>query len=237
RGEVLTECFIEPERLEMLKKIPGFPRAPQPPQETMFRAAPSSGKGQGLFATRAIKQGELLLDERPLLFSARVVPIIYPLWLSAEEFQAVGEKAKRESIETMVARMRPERRATFMSLANTEVNNPIGGIHDTNCAGIGDSELNFTQESTVEYSAVCEYISRINHSCSPNTQRFFDKTTFSWRLYAVRDIADGEELTFMYSALYKPAAERKTVLDQYHFTCTCAACMDAPSSDARRAAL
>ncbi|KAJ7211798.1 hypothetical protein B0H12DRAFT_1276660 [Mycena haematopus] len=64
----------------------------------------------------------------------------------------------------------------------------------------------------------------------------FDMPSFSYRLYAVRDIPAGEELTYCYVDVEVPTAERQKSLEPYGFVCTCPACTD-PSSDARRASL
>lgn len=54
-----------------------------------------------------------------------------------------------------------------------------------------------------------EYIQYVNHSCNPNV--FFNTTTF--QLEALKDIAEGDELTFFY-----PSTEWR--MDQ-SFTCSC----------------
>ena len=41
-------------------------------------------------------------------------------------------------------------------------------------------------------------MSRLNHDCSPNLGYYFDSDTLSHRVYAVRDIFPGEELTISY---------------------------------------
>lgn len=41
-------------------------------------------------------------------------------------------------------------------------------------------------------------MSRLNHACSPNLGYYFDSATLSHRVYAVRDIFPGEELTISY---------------------------------------
>lgn len=68
----------------------------------------------------------------------------------------------------------------------------------------------------------------INHSCDPNSRitRFENGDTLV--LYAVKDIEEGEEITFSYGGSYKwqILSERKKMLRQsYFFDCTCSACM------------
>ena len=58
--------------------------------------------------------------------------------------------------------------------------------------------------------------------------------SFSYNLFAVRDIAKGEELTFQYTDITCSAAKRNEALKPYDFICTCSACKDPVASDARR---
>jgi hypothetical protein len=41
-------------------------------------------------------------------------------------------------------------------------------------------------------------VSRLNHACAPNLGYYFDSATLSHRVYAVKDILPGEELTISY---------------------------------------
>lgn len=61
--------------------------------------------------------------------------------------------------------------------------------------------------------------------------------SFSYQLFAVRDIAKNEELTFQYTNVECSAAKRNAALMPYAFVCECAACQDVSASDARRAAI
>ena len=71
-------------------------------------------------------------------------------------------------------------------------------------------------------------------SCRPNITRHFDIASFSFRFYAVRDIAEGEEMTTAYCKLRCPTEERQACLQPYRFTCTCAACKNSVYSDKLR---
>ena len=67
----------------------------------------------------------------------------------------------------------------------------------------------------------------INHSCNPNSRitRFENGDTLV--LYAVKDIEEGDEITFSYGGSYKwqIVSERKKMLkNSYFFDCTCDAC-------------
>ncbi|KAF7315058.1 SET domain-containing protein [Mycena indigotica] len=239
-NEPVSECCLPPETVANLLKIPGFPHPMQPIVEVLFRLGESPEKGLGLFATRAITQGEVLLDRRPLLVSSMSQRPLTTKALEAmiAKISLTGQppnphKILSSSMETIVGRMRPENRAAYMALANSTPDSPVLGIFDTNGAGIVDAELNDNGGPTCTYSAVCDIISRMNHSCCPNTSRVFDKNSFSIRLYAARNIAKSEELTFPYVDLLSCKADRQENLDEYGFVCTCHACVDPASDDHR----
>ncbi|KAJ7898809.1 hypothetical protein B0H14DRAFT_3852944 [Mycena olivaceomarginata] len=63
----------------------------------------------------------------------------------------------------------------------------------------------------------------------------FDITSFSFQLFAVRDIEAEEELTISYVATTDTTKERQTNLESYGFQCSCAACLAPSESDATRA--
>ncbi|KAF7296047.1 SET domain-containing protein [Mycena kentingensis (nom. inval.)] len=237
-GDPKTESFLPLTTLASLAAIPGFPRALDPPKDTPFRLAPSPGKGLGLFATRDIKQGELLYDKRPLVATSQV-QINHARFITAQERGVLESRAKADCIMALVARLGPEAQATVMALHNdspslTMATN-LHGIYETNAASIKEIDGDGPMDGNV--SGLCEHISRLNHSCSPNTQRQFIPESFSWRVYAVRDVTAGEELTMPYVDCLLPATERRVGLAQYGFTCTCPACTDAPASDPRRAVI
>ncbi|KAF7315054.1 SET domain-containing protein [Mycena indigotica] len=142
-------------------------------------------------------------------------------------------------LSMMVDRMVPERREAFLKLANShreDGSGPYMGIMRTNSFGVrvGNSE-NILEDM---YGAVCDDISRVNHSCSPNTSTKFDKHSFSFSLFACRDIAEGEELTVAYCILSDGEGARAEKLLPYGIACKCLSCADTTGeSDVRRATL
>lgn len=101
------------------------------------------------------------------------------------------------------------------------------------------------------YAGVFNELSRINHrfvqrhspprthspqfgiSCRPNCLRRFHLPSFSMRIYTVRDIAVGEEITLNYNAEWM-TADRQKSLQGYGFQCRCPSCLDVKASDQRR---
>jgi hypothetical protein len=67
---------------------------------------------------------------------------------------------------------------------------------------------------------------RINHDCTPNAGTWWSERTERRVVYALRNIAAGEEITVSYIPLLKPRAERQARLAQYGFQCGCDACSD-----------
>lgn len=47
-------------------------------------------------------------------------------------------------------------------------------------------------------------VSRLNHACAPNLGYYFDSASLSLKVYAVRDIFPGEELTVSYVEYVSP---------------------------------
>ncbi|KAF7351137.1 SET domain-containing protein [Mycena sanguinolenta] len=174
-----------------------------------------------------------------------------PPSLTEEQLRRYHLQKAEELFEGSIDRMRPEAKAAFMALCNChkekeDVNDPLFGcgpllgIVNTNGLSLDGLRPGMPDE-TKTYSVVCKHISRLNHSCSPNTMPQFDDPSFSCRLYAVRDIAVGEELTYNYIStddVLLPAAARQAVLQSaYNFVCSCPACEDPSTSNPCRAAI
>ncbi|KAJ7503052.1 hypothetical protein B0H11DRAFT_1798718 [Mycena galericulata] len=236
--EPTTECFFFPGSKEVLMNLDGFPQPLVHPETPAFRMSEMPGKGEGLVSTRALRAGDLILTERPLLVAARGAPVSWPPGFTREQYMQHGLNEMEMQLEMCIKRMRPEYRAAFMALKNSHTEDgsgPIVGRVRTNGLSL-DGLRPGVEDETKSYSAICKEISRLNHSCSPNTQPCFDIPSFSYQLFAVRDIAAGEELTFQYIDVQCSTAARNEELKPYDFVCTCTACTD-PESDARRAAI
>ncbi|KAF7289263.1 Aldehyde dehydrogenase [Mycena indigotica] len=233
-----TQCLWYPETYELLSKTPGFPqRLPPAASPPAFRVAPSPGKGMGLFSTRKITQGEMIFSERPLLLQPAPTMVITPNGLDAAEEAKWRLNEQERYAAKCVQRMTPHQQAAFMGLHNFNPNDrtgPIFGRIRTNGIGLYGLESGIEGDKGV-YAAVCDNISRLNHSCSPNTCPRFDRASFSYWLYAVRDIAEGEELTYQYSDVLVSKVERNEETEKYGFACMCAACKEPTAeSDKRR---
>ncbi|KAJ3556355.1 hypothetical protein NM688_g2075 [Phlebia brevispora] len=113
---------------------------------------------------------------------------------------------------------------------------PLRGTLATNFLQI---DMSPEPDPTVTYVGCFPVLSRANHACTPCANYFFSFTNFTGQLWALRDIAEGEEITISYCDLAEPKETRQTYLrDQFFFDCTCATCSlpneEAKQSDARR---
>ncbi|CAK5281855.1 unnamed protein product [Mycena citricolor] len=232
----LTECLFFSGSKEVLLSIAGFPHEMQQPSEAAHRVGPAGDKGLGMFSTRLIGAGELIMSERPLAILPRGMPTPVPPNFTQKQAMQLAMDEHEQMCAIAVNRLLPEAKAAFWALTNThkeDGSGPIAGIMRTN--GIAAENLRPGVQSAMGiYSAVCKEISRMNHSCRPNTQPVFHPASLSFRLYAVRDIPQGEELTFAYTNIQMPAGHRNRALRPYQFTCRCSACLNAKLSDKRR---
>ncbi|KAJ7188724.1 hypothetical protein C8R46DRAFT_1055611 [Mycena filopes] len=235
-----TSCFLQAATKAQIVSTPGFPRPLQHPPQTRHRIGPTPTMGLAAFSTCALKMGDLILSERALLitpahlFAADDIPDSFT---DAQAQQALFAQAEAR-LKVAYDRMLPENQKSYMALANSHLQDgsgPLLGVMRTN--GIDAAPLTRPGDPPMPYSATCAIISRLNHSCSPNTAAEFDIATLSFRLFATRDITAGEELTYTYTDTSAPAAVRQKTLEPYGFRCTCRACLDSKLSDARRASI
>lgn len=221
---------------------PGFPKPVSHPPHPLHCVASARDKGLGVFATRDIKEGELILAERAILMVPANVPsagVYLPGHFTIEELLQERMNLWEKKLQSFVDRMLPERRATLMALANSNKHDgsgPILGRIRTNGFG-GNSQWTWRGdgEPSGRYTLVYDQISRLNHSCRPNAAYTFYDASFSMGVHAVRDIAAGEEILISYVLLCHPYEERKAQLAPYGIDCKCDACVGHIISDARRA--
>ncbi|TFY78316.1 hypothetical protein EWM64_g5699 [Hericium alpestre] len=201
---------------------------------------------------RPLVAGDVIYAERPFI----ALPVKFyltsapPSGLTLEGFTQHAWKEREELLKEMIALLPPERQAAYRALANSHTHDgsgPLAGVFRTNGFGLGldtwreiipdidDRDNRADHETTI--SGVCDTLSRINHSCCPNADVYFDMPSFSFVLSAVRDIPAGTDVTVGYCDLTDPAAARQKDLTPYGFTCTCVACVSPNSSDPRRATI
>ncbi|KAH8105197.1 hypothetical protein BXZ70DRAFT_510247 [Cristinia sonorae] len=237
---VMTECYISGFLKRKILSTPGIGSRMLRPSSTMHRISESPGKGLGMFATKDIPAGELIVADRPLLIFPRNIATqrtgAVPLHLTMHEMQQVILNDTEVIYKASVDRMEPDRKEAFFKLANSHTDDgsgPIVGRVRTN--GFGSADMMDLGEGTAgQYTIICDELSRLNHSCSPNTKHFWDMPTFCMQLRATRHIKKDEELTTTYCDLMESAADRQATLDAYQLKCDCASCANPAISDPRR---
>ena len=149
---------------------PGYPaRIPKPRRLDLYEVRTTPDKGQGLFAKRDIKRGELILAERPLLVApVRTLALrksAIPNNYTKLQIRQMTDSQVESLLEAAIARLPPESQADFKALHNAHTDDlgcPLLGIVVTNCYGIAIYD---DPGKGLIHGAVCKLGSRINHRC------------------------------------------------------------------------
>lgn len=178
----------------------------------------SPGKGRGLFTTRDIAKGELVMVDQPLAIIGEL-----------------GRSPTLQDVNKALATMSIEQRKAFSTLSDA------GGSSDDKLMRI--YQTNALGHQGAGSGCICLNISMINHSCRPNTT-WSGPRGDDYIVTATTFIPKDAEITANYASyfMYYTRAQRQVVLrTMWGFTCTCEVC-SSPShaqrtSDARRAFL
>jgi hypothetical protein len=179
------------------------------------------GKGLGAFAIQEFHRGDLILADQPLFITDNG-----------------GIVVEQYNVISAVQKLSLDEKKEFLSLRNAHSGsqhdrlcNPIFGTFKSNAFAISDTT-----------SAICMLASRFNHSCSPNARYSWHAAGGLLRIYALREIAVGEEIFVSYiSGKHVYGSHRKDRQDRlktYGFICTCVVCSlpfsEQKASDTRR---
>ncbi|KAF8989988.1 hypothetical protein BDQ17DRAFT_1547380 [Cyathus striatus] len=257
-----TQCLIQGDHKSTILNYPNFPSAVPQASEDIYHIADAGDKGKGMFASRTIEVGELILAERPLLVTPGFISIWNPYLVSfyltaafssslspyfpdfsplpsddslfsfyaCEVYRGSRETTLFEHVlEILLGRMSGAMREKLMLLDNSfegDWYGEVNGVLRTNQLLMRyDLEKEVGEEGEgegkkkkreVSLRAICEMISRINHSCTPNAHLTFHPPSFSYHLRAIRPIAKGDEITRTYAKLESTASQRTRVLKAYN---------------------
>lgn len=212
------------------------PVPPTPLHKTpSWKIRPASGEaGLGMFASRPIKAGELLISERPAYLARQ------KLWRFVDQTDKNG-LFHRNALSHLSSTSAQGIMCLKDSYGPEKEFDKVPGILNTNYLTVDISDI--THNTTDNYIAIFPILSRANHSCSPSAHFFFDSHTWCGEFRAIRDIGEGDELTIWYVDVLESRDRRRELLkEQYFFDCTCEACeLSSPElrneSDERRKAL
>ncbi|CAG8983165.1 hypothetical protein HYALB_00010313 [Hymenoscyphus albidus] len=164
------------------------------------------GRGNGLYATRQIELGEVIVAETPVgIFQSDAFPHDKAL-----KYQYINAAFKSLPSETQEA---------FMKMAAMH-----GGKEDEITERIHTNSFH-GEFAGLEHFMVFPQTAFMNHDCRPNGMYFFDPNTLIKSTHAARTILPGEELTINYISLLRLHKERQEhLLDVWGFKCTCDLC-------------
>lgn len=178
-------------------------------------AESKAGKGQGVFATRDIKAGEVIIDEKPVLafdLTKRAIkgrappPAVFDAYVKLD---STGQEWLRSLTESDSAEQKIQNAKDALRPGNRHVGLIIAKFNN-NCFA-GDMVDLLPRDGA-----------RINHSCAKNAT--WDAVLERFVVRAIVDISEGEEILISYVRVVKPRAERQESLSNYGFTCNCEKC-------------
>lgn len=187
----------------------------------MFRVSHAGAKGYGVFATRPIARGTRIMADRILL----------------------SIDNKDTSVLDAAARLSPEDRRRLLSLSmNNAKKESLSYLAAAawgsfpSLAAIGEARdllnvfynNNFSLSGTSGKRAVFLNVARLNHSCVPNAQGNLNTALpgSQFTIHALREIADGEEITisYLHDELAIRSARQRRLQEGYGFECACGIC-------------
>ena len=215
-----------------------------------FTIRESPGKGRGLFATRRIKEGQVILEEYPLLVLREGMSISE---FRSDYFPSIDEETKSKifklndpaddikilDTETVVKLVRKNPIVKFWWAARTDEISKIFRIFSGNNTNLENDE------GEGEEAGLYINYSLLNHSCVPNTILSWVMGDFRrHQLRAMMVIEKDEEILVGYrnseDFIYgSRELRRQELLGAYGFLCACSECSmeeeDLEESDRMRA--
>jgi hypothetical protein len=200
-----TTCLFITSRSAAVLHSTTYFRSPSPPALSLASSPPlyeqrsTSSKGIGLFATKDVPAGSLVLQDRPLLvFDSERGP-------SRNQANAVFTHA--------LSYLRRDLQAQFLGLTTCFAGSEtIWGRIETNGAPIINLEGAGDAADAVTYTGVFPIFSRINHACDANVMSEFDLDSFSVGVRTTRAVKRGEELCATYVIPFQKRRERREEL-------------------------
>lgn len=180
----------------------------------LYKVDSSPGKGQGIFVTKAITAGTVILQDNMIMLIRKDVSTV-----------------TNQDVRVAFERLSPSEQTQFMSLheGKERAKTQMMRKYRTNIFGGED------------YCFLCLNISKANHSCLPNASIAGVSGSNSRVLIAARDLDVGEEVLINYqkhAECMTTQHRRASLEDLYGIVCSCQLCQrtgsEAEISDARR---
>ena len=164
RSDGWTEAIIDGNTKRAIFAPRTFPASISRPS-SIARCVELTDGGKGLFATRRLNQGELILAERPLVMVPRAL-------VSGDKISAISiipvSNDTGALLDVLVKRMLPDRREVLLKLAKAPAWDDIGvdGLIRSNGLNVNGYTLPGAEGADGRYVAVYETLSRANHRCA-----------------------------------------------------------------------
>jgi hypothetical protein len=130
--------------------------------------------GLGIFATRPLDAGALVMSERAFAIALHEMHVaVSPeeaKGLTPAQLHEVGQHQIENLLQLLLGKMAPADRKAFLSLANTRADDgsgPLSGILHTNsfAVRIPTKGAQGTDGGVELYAGVFDTLSRVNHRC------------------------------------------------------------------------
>ena len=187
--------------------------------EGLYKVDEIQGKGLGWIALRDIKVGTLIYKEKPQFA---------PYLANDNVLQAFFAMSKNDQQE-------------FLKLSNIFLD--LDSLPDErkklyfDCKNLAESQRNFDSDLVLKImgiyvtnrfkvnDAIGIKVSRINHSCGPNSQHFKNAED-EMEIRATSKILKGQEITISYTNALENFKERREFCHKMGFVCSCELCQD-----------
>lgn len=177
------------------------------------------GKGWGLLASRSFKCGEKIFYEQALESPLRLVHGQLTVRTHGEGLLRLAEQLKMYDLK------QAERLSLSISLPYSDKELELQSRDPELASYIGQIRSNSFIKTTSQGTkilALFPTLSLLNHACQPNT------AMLDGSLYALQDIACGEELEICYNSQWQlqPKHVRQAAMESsYGFVCRCLRCL------------
>ncbi|KAH6798088.1 anaphase-promoting complex/cyclosome 2 [Perilla frutescens var. hirtella] len=204
--------------------------------------------GRGLFATKNVESGGLMLVTRAVAVDRAIMPqdsgenAHLVIWKSFVD-KVMETASKCEDVSSLISNLSSGEDEALVGVPEIAIFRPEAEVSSTTVAFAGDKldkgrllsilDVNSMLEDAIsakvlgknaDYQGVGLWIlaSFINHSCDPNVRRLHigDHVV----VHAARDVKAGEELTFAYFDVLSPLSIRKEMAKNWGFGCRCKRC-------------
>ncbi|KAI1802921.1 SET domain-containing protein [Daldinia bambusicola] len=176
-----------------------------------YREVEIPGKDIGLVATRTIRAGELIMARTPAIM------------VNEKAINTLGKKAISELLIRATLNLPSRHRKPLLKLSThssaSDYGDKLYKILQTNSFRTG------YHDGTNPFYSLFTEVSRLNHDCRPTCAYYFDHRDFHHKVLAVRDIAEGEELTIAYyDPLQSHSTRQEKLQKEWGFKCSCQRC-------------